>query len=227
MNATEESTLSSEESLLTAAQARVLGCLLEKQLATPDSYPMTLKALTNACNQTTSRFPVVDYAETLVDTTLHALKAKRLVRFVHPSHGERSTKYRQVIDETQGFDEAERAIIALLLLRGAQTTAELRTRSERLHSFSSPQEVESVLEQLSSRSPAVVSRIGRQTGQKGERWIQLLEAGAEQRAEVLAPGVVSSSGGGTRDEIDRLKERVERLERQMGLLMEALGSDLA
>ncbi|MEZ5310177.1 MAG: YceH family protein [Microthrixaceae bacterium] len=216
--------------LLTAAQARVLGCLIEKQLATPDTYPMTLKALTNACNQSTSRFPVVDYAETLVETTLQALKAKKLIRIVHPAHGERATKYRHVIDEAFGLTTPQRAIIGLLLLRGPQTVSELRTRSERLHGFDSPEELESTLGSLQTMSPPLVQRLARQPGQKGERWIQLLEANASERVDAYIASTGASGGGdgetrsgSARDEIAALKDRVSNLEDRVDSLMRELG----
>ena len=101
---------------LSAAQSRVLGCLIEKQATTPDSYPMTLKALTTASNQSSNRHPVVDYAATLVEATIHALKGKGLARIVHPTRGERATKYRHVADEALGLNPGELAVIAVLLL---------------------------------------------------------------------------------------------------------------
>lgn len=220
---------------LTAPQARVLGALLEKEMVTPDSYPLTLRALISACNQTTSRVPVVDFAETLVDTTLHALKAKGLVRFVHPSHGERVTKYRQVISETLALDDGERAVVTLLLLRGPQTASELRTRSERMHPFTGVDAVETILDSLSARESPLVARIPRQPGQKGERWIQLLEADAASRAEVgadtsthtPAPSVDRGSDSrGATERITALEERIARLESRLEMLAEALGEDL-
>lgn len=228
---------------LTAAQARVIGALMEKEMVTPDSYPLTLRSLVSACNQTTSRVPVVDYAETLVDTTLHALKAKRLVRFVHPSHGERVTKYRQVISETLGLDDAERAVVTLLLLRGPQTVSELRTRSERMHRFTSIDEVEATLDDLSSRESPLVTRVARQPGQKGERWIQLLEAdpiGRSTTDTLERPAVDpdastrthrSSSDRGVRtldtsEQVAALEARVTRLEAQLERLATALGEKI-
>ena len=114
---------------LSAPQSRVLGCLIEKQATTPDSYPMTLKALTAASNQSSNRYPVVDYGATLVEAAVHALKGKGLARIVHPARGERATKYRHVADEAIGLDPGELAIVSVLLLRGAQTLSELRTRT--------------------------------------------------------------------------------------------------
>ena len=102
---------------LTAAEARVLGALVEKQLTTPDAYPLTLKALTAACNQTSSRDPVMSHEPNLVETTLLVLKAKGMARVVHPGSGERATKYRQVADEALHLDPAERAVACVLLAR--------------------------------------------------------------------------------------------------------------
>lgn len=217
---------------LTAPQARVVGALLEKEMVTPDSYPLTLRALISACNQTTSRVPVVEYPETLVDTTLHALKAKGLVRFVHPSHGERVTKYRQVIDETLGLENGERALITLLLLRGSQTASELRTRSERMYPFSDVAAVERALETLSSRQPPLVSRIERQPGQKGDRWIQLLEADPAGRAAVGlepirdVPSSAGDRGSSASDRIAALENRIARLESRLETLITALGEEI-
>ena len=103
---------------LTATEARVLGALLEKELTTPESYPLTLNTLTAACNQTSSRDPVVRYESQLVETTMLVLKAKGLARVVHPGSGERATKYRQVADEALKLEAAERAVASVLLLRG-------------------------------------------------------------------------------------------------------------
>ena len=134
---------------LTAIEARVLGVLIEKQLTTPDAYPLTLNALTTGCNQTSNREPVVHYEPYQVETTALVLKSKGLVRVVHPGSGERATKYRQVADEALDLTPAERAIVGTLLVRrGPQTLAELRTRSERLHPFGSTAEVEATLDAL-------------------------------------------------------------------------------
>jgi len=209
-----------DELELTAPQARVLGCLIEKQLTTPDAYPLTLKALTAACNQTTNRDPVVQYDPQLVETTTLALKGKGLARVVHPGSGERATRYRQVADEALGLDDAERALLCVLLVRGAQTVVELRARCERLHPFTSPAEVEAALERMASRERPMVAKVERQPGQKEHRWIQLLEGDAERRAAwTPSPSVAASSRGGR---VEELEGRVEQLERRLAALMAAL-----
>ena len=152
---------------LSDPQTRVLGSLLEKQATTPDAYPLTLKALTSACNQTSSRDPVVDFTSQLVETTCQALKGVGLLRIVHPASGERATRYRQVADEALGLDPADKAVLAALLLRGAQTAQELRTRTERMHPFSSPDQVETVLSSLAERDRPLTRLLERQPGQRG------------------------------------------------------------
>jgi uncharacterized protein YceH (UPF0502 family) len=205
---------------LTAPQARVLGCLMEKQVTTPDAYPLTLKALTAACNQTSNRDPVLQYEAQLVETTTLALKGKGLARVVHPRSGERATRYRQVADEALRLGSAERALLCLLLLRGAQTAVELRTRSERLHEFASPADVEATLDAMAGGERPLVARVERQPGQKEHRWIQLLEVDAERRAAwVPSPTVAASARGGR---VEELESRVERLERRLAALETAL-----
>lgn len=209
---------------LSSTQARVLGSLLEKEMTTPDAYPMTLNALTTACNQSSNRDPVVKYQATQVETAVLTLKAKGLARVVHPGAGDRVTKYRQVVDEVLGLWDAERAVICVLLLRGAQTVAELRSRSERLHQFRSADEVEAALQALATRQPPFVAKVDRQPGQKEDRWIQLMEVGAAERAAASAsavPSVTASTRGAGR--VEELEERVATLEGQVAHLLEALG----
>src|SRR4051794_12674372 len=117
---------------LSAVDQRVLGSLLEKQRTVPASYPMTLNALQTACNQTSSRDPVVDYDQTLLQETLRSLKDRGLVRIVWADRGPRTLKYHQLLDERLMLGDAERALLTVLLLRGAQAPGELRTRTERL-----------------------------------------------------------------------------------------------
>ena len=215
-----------EELELSDPQTRVLGCLLEKQATTPDAYPLTLKALTTACNQTSSRDPVVDYDANLVETTCQALKAKGLLRVVHPASGERATKYRQILDEQLGLDAAEKAVIAVLLLRGAQTVPELRSRTERLHAFATAEEVESVLVALAARTDRPLVRLLERTaGQREARWMQLLQHDPDGRAAAAA--TATSSVGASRapaapGRVDELEARVEALERRLSQLVTAL-----
>jgi uncharacterized protein len=212
---------------LTAPQARVVGALMEKAVTTPDAYPMTLKALTTACNQTTSRDPVVAYEPQLVETTLMALKGKGLARMVYPRAGERATKYRQVLDEALDLDAAEAALVCVLLLRGAQTVNELKTRTERLHPFTSQSEIEATLERLAARPRPLVQLLERMPGQKEPRWIQLLEGNVEERIAVASHGGSGAGGGGgaarNAGRVEELEARVAHLEDRLAALVDALG----
>ncbi len=166
---------------LSANACRALGGLLEKQVTVPATYPLTLNAAVAACNQTTGRDPVMALSEAEVEAALDELRQLGLVRLVHPSHGARTVKYRQVADEALGLDEPGRAVLTVLLLRGAQTPGELRARSERLHPFELVDDVDRTLERLAGfAQPLVVART-RRPGQKEVRWIHLLDGvpGAE------------------------------------------------
>src|SRR3954471_18774748 len=159
----------SVESELTPEEVRVLGCLMEKEAATPEYYPLTLNALVTACNQSSNRDPVVAYDPSVVTEALDDLRGRKLVRIVHSQSG-RAPKYRHVLDESLGLDHGERAVIAVLLLRGPQTVGELRTRTERLHAFESTGDVEVVLDRLARHDPQpLVMLLERQPGQKEPR----------------------------------------------------------
>jgi uncharacterized protein YceH (UPF0502 family) len=163
--------------------ARVLGSLVEKALATPQQYPLTLSALVAACNQTSNREPVVSYDEQTVQAALDELKDLRLVRFVLPSHGRSVVRYRQVLDENLGLDSRQSAVLAVLLLRGPQTVGELRLRTERMSRFDGLDEIQHELDLLGARDEPLAANVGRRPGQKEERWATLL-AGTPERGPV-------------------------------------------
>lgn len=156
---------------LSRIEGRVLASLVEKQLLTPQTYPLTLHALTAACNQSTSREPVMALGDGEVEWALEALKSKRLVRFVLPSHGRSVVRYRQVLDEVLAIDAPQLAVLAMLELRGPQTVAELRARTERMAPIES---VPHELALLAGATPPLVARLERRPGQKEERWQTLL-----------------------------------------------------
>ena len=156
--------------MLTEEQARVLGSLIEKSRTTPDDYPLTANALMRACNQSTSRDPVVNYDQRQVERVVAELKAMGLVRFVHMATGRAVTKYRHVVDEAWGLDPQETAIVGLLLLRGAQTAPELKLRSERYGGIESLEQVATTLQRLADRPEGWVVRLDRQVGQREDRW---------------------------------------------------------
>jgi uncharacterized protein YceH (UPF0502 family) len=170
---------------LDAEEQRVLGSLLEKQRTVPASYPLTLSALRTACNQTSSRDPVVDYDEQAVERVGRRLKDRGLLRIVWSDTGRRTLKYHQVLDEMLGLEDEERALLTVLLLRGPQAPGELRTRTERLHPFADRAEVERLLAAMAERG--LVRELPRQAGQHDPRWTHLL--GEPAAVEAPAAGV--------------------------------------
>lgn len=170
------------ESVLTDEELRVLACLVEKSFTTPDQYPLTTNSLTNACNQKTSRDPVVDYPSQLIDRTLLSLRDGGWARSVR-GVGNRAFKHKHVIDERLGVSETEQAVLAVLALRGPQSAGELCTRTERYGVFPGDRDeafarVEDILAGLAGREVPLVRNIGRESGQSQDRWIQLLEGGS-------------------------------------------------
>lgn len=158
---------------LTVEESRVLGCLIEKEATTPDSYPLTLNALRNACNQSTSRHPVVEYDEFTIEQALASLRERGLTRTVH-STTNRAAKHRHVLPDALRLDPGETALIAVLMLRGPQTVGELKGRTERQHRFTSLEVVASTLDGLAQRG--LVLQLERQPGQKDARWVHLLSS---------------------------------------------------
>ena len=159
---------------LDPTEQRVIGSLLEKERTVPDTYPMTLNGLRTACNQSSGRDPILHLTDTEVQSALDRLRTNGLTRVVHPSHGARQPKYRQVLHEVLSLEDGERAVITLLLLRGAQTPGELRSRSERLHAFADLAEVDATLAALRDRDEPLVEELERRPGQKEQRWIHRL-----------------------------------------------------
>lgn len=152
----------------------MIGSLIEKQMTTPQQYPLTLNALTLACNQSSNRDPVVSYDDRVVDTALSSLKELGLLRFVHPSHGRSVTRYRQVLEEKLALHQEQLALLGVLLLRGPQTAGELRARTDRMVDFDGIPAVEAELDGLSRLPEPLVRQLPRRPGQKEERWVQLL-----------------------------------------------------
>jgi hypothetical protein len=210
--------------------ARVLGALVEKGLATPQQYPLTINALQSACNQTSNRDPVVNYDESTVLAALHELKEQHLVRFVLPSHGRSVIRYRQVLDENLALDDRQCAVLAVLLLRGPQTVGEIRIRTERMARFESLDEIEHEFELLGSRDEPLVLNVGRRPGQKEERWATPLVA-APDPEEVSPPA--SGAGPapapsndvieGLLSEIAEVRAEVADLRQEVQELRESLG----
>lgn len=209
---------------LSPVEARVIGSLAEKQLTTPQQYPLTLNALVIACNQTSNRDPVVVYDDLLVEGAVSSLKEAGLLRFVHPGHGRSATRYRQVLDERFGLDARSLSVLAVLLLRGPQTLGELRVRTERMAEFSSIDDVEYELRRLADGPDPLVSRLPRRPGQKEERWAQLLAGEPPEEDAVPDRSIVTDDAAmavrsvsfvdamaSMRADIDALREEVQRI----------------
>jgi hypothetical protein len=215
---------------LSSECARVLGALVEKGLATPQQYPLTINALQSACNQTSNLDPVVNYDETTVLAALNDLKEQHLVRFVLPSHGRSVIRYRQVLDETLALDDRQCAVLAVLLLRGPQTVGEVRIRTERMARFDSLEELDHEFELLGSRDEPLVHNVGRRPGQKEERWATPLVAAPDPdelppRAPAAGPAAASSNDviEGLRSEIAEVRAEVADLRQEVHELRESLG----
>lgn len=182
--------------ILTAEEQRVLGCLLEKEITVPASYPLTLNALRTACNQTSSREPVVDYDERTVQDTVRSLKDRGLVRVTWMDYGKRTLKYAQAVVEELDLADDERALLTVLLLRGPQAPGELKTRTDRLFKFNDRDAVEATLQRMAQRDEPLVRQLERKAGQQDHRWLHLLgdvpaEVGPEaaaDREQILADG---------------------------------------
>ncbi|MGI9644238.1 MAG: YceH family protein [Ilumatobacteraceae bacterium] len=193
---------------LSPEEVRVLGCLIEKEATVPDSYPLTLNSLRTACNQSTSRDPVVSYADHEVERALMSLRARGLTRTVH-STSNRAAKYRHVVPGVLGLEPGETALLSVLMLRGPQTVGELKTRCERQHSFESTDQVAALLAGLAARDAALVLQLDRQSGQKDARWIQLLSPSE------VAPEPAASPAVAIRDHLDTVFEH-HRLRIELG-----------
>lgn len=206
------------DALLSDVEVRVLGSLIEKELTTPDHYPLSLNALTNACNQSSNRDPVVHYEEPTVARAIETLRVRSLVRTVQQS-GSRVSKYRHLMNETLGLVTRQTALLCVLMLRGPQTLGELKTRTERLAGFESLDEIEAVLEQLISRQPtAMVARLPRKPGQKEIRFAQLL-AGEVAFDRPDAPETHVESRA---DRVQALEEAVGELRKEVADLRSQL-----
>lgn len=215
---------------LTALEQRVLGCLIEKEITTPDQYPLSLNALTNACNQKSNRDPVMSLSEAEVQDTLTALKEKRMIA-IETGFGSRVMKYRHRFCNTEFGDfklsEQELGIICVLFLRGSQTPGELRTRTNRLCEFSDVAEVERVLSELQTRKDGpLVEKLEREPGKRESRYSHLLGDG-EPKGVVESQGLPEDSSPvtGAEDRLQMLEQRVADLESQLADIVNRLDSN--
>ncbi len=193
--------------ILNEIEARVVGALIEKELTTPEYYPMTLNALVAACNQKTNREPVVSYGEQTVQKSLDDLREKNLA-YVFYGSTSRVPKYKHILDKVLELERSEISIVCVLLLRGAQTLGELRGRTDRLYDFSSLGEVQETLDKLMRRDEPLVARLERQPGQKEVRYAHLLSG--EIDASAIYAKEVSGSGSNQAE-----NERIATLETEL------------
>jgi uncharacterized protein YceH (UPF0502 family) len=210
--------------LLNEVECRVLGSLVEKEANTPEYYPLSLNALLNACNQKSNREPVMNLEEAAVRNALHSLDGQSLVRSVSASDS-RVTKYEHRLQEAFNFYRHEIAILCVLLLRGPQTPGELRTRSERMHSFDDLGAVQSSLQHLMKREPPLVKVLPRQPGTKEARYAHLLAGdveGFEVKPDVVTPATTAISADAGRmahleEEVAALRKEVADLKQQLAI----------
>jgi uncharacterized protein YceH (UPF0502 family) len=189
---------------LDEVQVRVLGSLIEKEITTPEYYPLSLNALVTACNQSSNRNPVTHYDEATVIGSLDSLREKKLVHIVDRGES-RVIKYRHVLYEAMNMSRPVIAVMCVLMLRGPQTIGEIRTRTNRLYDFSSLEQVEATLNSLISSTPPMVVRLSRQPGQKEVRYAHLMSGEVQQ---------VEPESDIELDRIGRLEREVEELKRQ-------------
>ncbi len=209
--------------LLNQVEVRVLGVLIEKDITTPDYYPLSLNALVNACNQKNNRDPVMNLDDSSVSHALSSLQEKRLAG---PARGadSRVTKYEHRLQEVFNFDRREIAVLCVLLLRGPQTPGELRGRTERMYRFEALEDVQSTAQKLMQREPPLAAVLPRQPGTKEARYAHLL-AGKMEDWEVKPVSVAAASGNSPDfDRIAHLEEEVATMHREIADLKQQLGS---
>ena len=198
-------------------EARVLGALLEKEITTPDYYPLSLNSLVNACNQKSNREPVMNLDEDGVRGALRTLHDNSLARSVSAADS-RVTKYEHRLQEAFNFDRREAALFCELLLRGPQTPGELRTRAERMHRFDDLSEAQSALQRLMNREPPLVKVLARQPGTKESRYMHLLSGDAQPVSSGAGREVPAALERGKMDELSRLSSEMAELRRDVAEL---------
>jgi uncharacterized protein YceH (UPF0502 family) len=196
--------------ILNETEARIVGSLVEKQLTTPEYYPLTLNALVNACNQKSNRDPVVNYDESTVTAVLERLRDRNIV-YVYYGSTSRVPKYKHMLPSIYELEPDELAVICVMLLRGPQTLGELRTRTERLFNFAGLGEIQETLDRLARRDDPLVARLPVQPGQKEARFAHLLSGDVDVEALAAAHAARSSRGGVESERIEKLEEEVAAL----------------
>jgi uncharacterized protein YceH (UPF0502 family) len=215
--------------ILTPIETRVLGSLIEKDITTPDYYPLSLNALVNACNQKNNRDPVMTLDESAVREALASLQEKRMAG---PASGadSRVTKYEHRLQEVFNFDRREIALLCVLLLRGPQTPGELRSRTDRMYHFDALEDVTSTLDRLSQREPPLVRVLPRQPGTKESRYMHLLSGEPPEQPDLAQANVAREpspallDGGPNSNRISALEEEVSRLRAELTEVQQQLAA---
>jgi uncharacterized protein len=205
--------------VLNEMEVRVLGALLEKEITTPDYYPLSLNSLVNACNQKSNRDPVMNLDEDSVRDALRTLQDNSLARSVSAADS-RVTKYEHRLQEAFNFDRREAALFCELLLRGPQTPGELRTRAERMHPFDDLSEAQSALQRLMNREPPLVKVLARQPGTKEPRYIHLLSGDAKPASSTTGSEVPAAPERGKMDGFSRLSSEIADLRTEIADLQQ-------
>lgn len=208
--------------ILDEREIRILGCLIEKELTTPEYYPLSLNSLTNACNQKSNRNPVVSYDEAFVQQGLNSLQSKGLARKTLTA-GSRVDKYLHTILDKFDLSKQEMAVICELMLRGPQTAGELRSHADRISPFGNLDEVEETLRGLMDQAPALVILLLREPGRKERRYLHLFSGdrgtGAAAHNQVAEPSVIQVQAD---DRLTRMEEEIEKLRAEMQELKQAV-----
>jgi uncharacterized protein len=215
--------------ILTPIETRVLGCLIEKDITTPDYYPLSLNALVNACNQKNNRDPVMTLDEAAVREALASLQEKRMAG---PASGadSRVTKYEHRLQEVFNFDRREIALLCVLLLRGPQTPGEIRSRTDRMYHFDALEDVTSTLDRLSQREPPLVRVLPRQPGTKESRYMHLFSGEPPEQPDLAqatvarAPSPALLDSGPNPDRITALEEEVSHLRAELADVQQQLAA---
>ena len=203
--------------ILTAAEARILGSLVEKQLTTPEYYPQTLNALTAACNQKSNRDPVVSYDEQTMTDALESLRDRNLV-YVFYGSTSRVPKFKHMLPSVYELEPSEVAVICVLMLRGPQTLGEIRGRTDRLYDFAGLGEVQETLDDLAGRDEPLVVKLERQAGQKEARFAHLLCGEVDQQAFAATVVASRSHGGADAERVEKLEKDIAELQSEMARL---------
>jgi uncharacterized protein YceH (UPF0502 family) len=200
--------------ILSDIEIRVLGSLVEKQVTTPEYYPLTLNALTLACNQKNNRHPVTSYKEDQVSHAVETLREKNLT-YVFYGSTSRVPKYKHVMPEVLRLNHAEVAVLCVLMLRGSQTPGELRGNASRLHEFNSLEEIEETLNGLINHDEPLVVRLPRQPGQKEVRFVHLLAGEVDVESYAEAERAPASPRRSSNEQVEKLEQKVEALSNEV------------